>query len=151
MDDLITKIWETDEKVLNLREKLNETFNKSDIRSINCQKTYGAVKTGFFTVFQDSPKIDICTEYHHDITSLSRLIQHELVHVYDFKVKQLDLTGSKLDLIRSEIRAYSYSGFCEEIWHNFDFLRKNCLESAVGRSVLYHKVDKVEKDRLRRI
>ena len=151
MNDLITKIWESDKKVLHLREKLNETFYKSDVRTINCQQTYGSVKTGFFTIAQDSPKIDICTEYHHDVTSLSRLIQHELVHVYDFKVKKLDLKRSKLDLIRSEIRAYSYSGYCEEIWHNFDFLRNNCLKSAVGRSVFYHKVDKSEEDRLWKI
>ena len=148
MDELLTKIWETDKKVLFLREKLPD-FQRSDVAIVNCREIYDAVKTGFFKFDEDGqPKINVCSEFSHDISSLSSLLRHEMVHVYDFKIKRLDLTNNdKTDLIKSEVRAYSYSGYCDEfIWHKkISFLRKRCLQKAVENSVFYHSVTKNEK------
>ena len=143
MDDLITKSWNSDQKIISLRKKLN--FQKSDIRVINCKQIYGAVKTGFFTFENNKPKIDICSEFSHDITSLGRLLSHELVHVYDSEVRKLDLRNNTRDLIRSEVRAYSYSGYCDEFWHSFEYFKLNCLRNAVTRSLIYHKTGEVDK------
>ena len=109
LDDEISKLLQTDAKIKNLAMKIPK-FSRQSIAVCQDCRNNGIGSIPACTL--ENGLIVFCADNQVPWAPTRTLLIHELVHLYDMRVKNWDLDDQSY-LTLSEARAYDYSEYCD--------------------------------------